>query len=59
MTVTIELFRDVNGCWRWRLRASNAEILATSEAYSSKTKARQTAKRLAEATGLKIKETAK
>ena len=28
-----ELFKDQGGKWRWRLRARNNEILATSEAY--------------------------
>lgn len=32
-----ELFRDAAGEWRWRLVASNEEIIATSgEGYSSK-----------------------
>lgn len=32
-----ELFRDNAGEWRWRLRASNGEIIADSgEGYSSK-----------------------
>ena len=55
MKAVIELFKDVNGCWRWRLVSSNGEILASSEAYASKQKCKQTAKRLSEATGLQIK----
>lgn len=35
--MTIETFESEDGP-RWRLRARNAEILATSEAYSSKAK---------------------
>lgn len=54
MKATIQLFKDVNGCWRWRLEASNGEILASSEAYSSKAMCRKTAVRLSEATGLGI-----
>ena len=38
----IELFEGKDG-WRWRLRAANGEILATSEAYSSKDAAEETA----------------
>lgn len=54
MKAYIKLFKDVNNCWRWRLVAGNGEILANSEAYASKQKCIQTAKRLAEATGLPI-----
>lgn len=39
----IQLFKGEDG-WRWRLRATNGKVLATSEAYSSKDKAEQTAK---------------
>lgn len=31
-----QLFVDVNGLHRWRLRAANGEIVAQSEAYRSK-----------------------
>ena len=39
----VELFKGADG-WRWRLRASNGEILATSEAYTDKRNAVETAK---------------
>lgn len=42
--IEIELFKDSDAAWRWRLRAANHEILAVSEAYSSRGKAEQTAK---------------
>jgi uncharacterized protein YegP (UPF0339 family) len=31
-----QIFKDVNGKHRFRLRANNGEIIATSEAYNSK-----------------------
>lgn len=39
------LFEGVDG-WRWRIQARNGEILATSEAYSSRAKAVKTAVRV-------------
>jgi uncharacterized protein YegP (UPF0339 family) len=54
MNAVIQLFQDVNDCWRWRIVASNGEILASSEAYASKQKCKQTAVRLAEATELRV-----
>jgi uncharacterized protein YegP (UPF0339 family) len=39
--VKTELFRSKDG-WRVRLRARNGRVLMSSEAYSSKSKARQT-----------------
>lgn len=42
--IEVELFTDAAGAWRWRLVAANGETLATSEAYSSRGKAEQTAK---------------
>lgn len=54
MKTKIILFKNTLGCWHWHLLAGNGEILASSEAYASKQKCLQTAKRLAEATGLKI-----
>lgn len=44
----VELFYGQDG-WRWRIRAQNGEILATSEAYSSKSKALETAEMLDQA----------
>ena len=31
-----EVYKDRSGKYRWRLRATNGEIIASSEAYSSK-----------------------
>ena len=50
----IELFQDVNKCWRWRIVADNGEVLATSEAYASKRNAIDTGKMLAFHTNLKL-----
>jgi uncharacterized protein YegP (UPF0339 family) len=36
MTPHFEVYKDVQGKWRWRLRAGNGEIVAQSEAYSSR-----------------------
>jgi uncharacterized protein YegP (UPF0339 family) len=49
-TGVFQVFRDTAGMWRWRLRASNGEIVAQSEAYYSESNARsgaETAKRVA------------
>lgn len=54
MQAEIVLFRDCNRCWRWHITAANGEILAHSESYASKQKAKQTARRLSDATGLPI-----
>ncbi len=34
-----EVFTALDGSWRWRLRAGNGEIVAQSEAYTSKSTA--------------------
>ena len=39
----VEMFRGEDKKWRWRLMAVNGNILATSEAYSTKAKCRSTA----------------
>jgi len=31
-----EIYKDSAGKFRWRLRAANGEIIATSEAYAAK-----------------------
>lgn len=54
MKAVIKLFKNGRGCWHWRMLTNNGEILASSEAYASKQKCLQTARRLSEATGLKI-----
>lgn len=52
----LELFRDRSRRYRWRIRAANGQILASSEAYSSKGKAWQTAARLGLVLKLGVKE---
>ena len=42
----LELFRDRSRRWRWRLRHPNGNILASSEAYSRKGKAWESAARV-------------
>jgi hypothetical protein len=42
----IELFKDKSGKWRFRARANNGRILASSEAYSSRANVRKGAKSL-------------
>jgi uncharacterized protein YegP (UPF0339 family) len=49
-TGAFQIFRDIAGGWRWRLRANNNEIVAQSEAYVSEYNARigaQAVKRIA------------
>jgi len=41
--IKVQMFKDKAKKWRWRLR-SKGRILSTSEAYSSKTQCRDTAK---------------
>jgi len=36
-----EVFQDKQGKWRFRLKADNHKIVAASEAYSSKSNAKQ------------------
>jgi len=55
MKAKIEAFKNKLGCWQWRIRADNGEVLCHSEAYSSKQAMLKTAQRLVDATGLKIK----
>ena len=33
---TFEVYRDKSSTYRWRLRAGNGEIIASSEGYSSR-----------------------
>jgi len=51
---TIEVFLDTVGSWRWRIRAENGRILASSEAYSDKTAALNTASNLSNWTGIHV-----
>jgi uncharacterized protein YegP (UPF0339 family) len=39
MAAKIEVFADAAGQWRWRLVAANGEIVASSEAYTTKASA--------------------
>ena len=39
-----EIYKDVRGEYRWRLKAENGEIVAVSEGYTTKYGAQQSAK---------------
>lgn len=39
----VELLKGEKGTWYWRLKAGNGKVLAHSETYSSRLKARKTA----------------
>ncbi len=39
MTTTFEVYTDKAGYYRWRLVAANGEIVANSEAYSTRSNA--------------------
>ena len=41
--IKFEIYRDVRGEYRWRLKASNGEIVAVSEGYVYKHSARNSA----------------
>ncbi len=41
-----EVYKDVGGNYRWRLKAGNGEIVAISEAYSSITAATNSANKV-------------
>ena len=56
MKCEIEITKNKNGCWFWRLVAANGEILASSEAYSSKGACLKTVKGLSKAYGIPYKE---
>lgn len=36
MSAKFEMYEDTSGEWRFRLKAPNGEIIATSEGYSTK-----------------------
>jgi len=44
-----EIFRDSSGQYRWRLKASNGETVAQSEAYTQKHNAKSGAEAVQEA----------
>jgi len=43
-----EVYRDASGQYRWRLKAGNGEIVAISEAYTTKSSAKVSAQRVKE-----------
>lgn len=45
MTTILELYTDAAGRWRWRAKGANGEIIAASEAYSTRSNARRGARR--------------
>lgn len=40
---TFEIYQDQRGNYRWRLKASNGEIVAASEGYTTRSAARRSA----------------
>ena len=42
----IEVIKGDSGNWHWRIKSANGKILASSETYSSKRKAKNTASKL-------------
>jgi uncharacterized protein YegP (UPF0339 family) len=54
--MNIEILQNCTGAWFWHIKSDNGQYLATSEAYSSKTKCLQTAKSVCKITGLAISE---
>jgi uncharacterized protein YegP (UPF0339 family) len=43
-----EIFEDGQGEFRWRLKAANGEIVATSEGYTSRESAHRSAEKMNE-----------
>ena len=43
-----EIFKDARGDYRWRLKAANGEIVASSEGYATEYNARRSAVRVKE-----------
>jgi uncharacterized protein len=41
-----EIYQDPNGGWRWRRKAGNHEVIASSEAYTRKEDAERSARRV-------------
>jgi uncharacterized protein YegP (UPF0339 family) len=42
----LEVYEDVRGEHRWRLKAANGEIVATSEGYTTRYSAKQSAEKV-------------
>lgn len=55
----IEVFPSSGASFYWRIRSRNGQILATSEAYTSRRHARRTADRFSIYSGLKVAEVGK
>jgi uncharacterized protein YegP (UPF0339 family) len=52
--LVVQVFHGADG-WRWRMRSlGNGEVVASSEAYASKSNAKRAARMLARRTGLAI-----
>jgi len=45
-TSKAEIYRDVRGLYRWRLKAGNGEIVAQGESYSSRSNATAAVERI-------------
>lgn len=43
-----EIYNDKSGQYRWRLKGGNGEIVAASEAYTTKASAKHTVERIQE-----------
>ena len=43
-----EIFQDTQGEYRWRLKAANGEIVASSEGYTSRESAHRSAEKMNE-----------
>lgn len=50
--MVIEITKNQNGCWFWRLVADNLQILAHSETYSSKAMCLKTVKSISKQLGI-------
>lgn len=50
----VEMVQNQNGAWFWHLASTNGEILANSEAYSSKGNCKKTASKIAKKLGTTV-----
>ena len=46
LTYWVEIFNNEQKQWYWRIRSANGQILATSEAYTTKQSAHEVAEKL-------------
>lgn len=51
MRAKFEVYESRDGQFRWRLKAGNGEIVATSEGYTTKYSAKRSAERVKEIAG--------